>query len=321
MKTPDCAYSTFFGMNTVISHTVYGRHADKAAAAAQRETQRLEGLFSRFLPDSDIARLNAGAGGDSVKVSPDTLNALRIGQECARNTGGCFDMTVGPLVRLWHTGIPPSQDVLNAAREMTGYQTLHISKHGGTVSLQKRGQSVDLGGIGKGYAADRMIEGFRKCRIASAFTDFGGNIAVLGTKPDGSPWKVGIRHPLCQNALIGTLSVVNQSVVTSGNDQRAVDGADGLRRSHIIDPRTGIPADTGLQSVTVVAASSAVADALATALFTAGIRDGMRYLARFPGADAVFVNKDLTVFYTNGLLGGFQAAEGIQAHLLWEEYS
>ena len=190
------AHKSFFGMNTVVSHTVYDGKAEKAAAAAQNEAQRLEGLFSRFVPGSDISRLNKAAGGGGVELSPETCDVLSIGMECSRNTCGCFDMTVGPLVRLWKEGAPPAEPEIAAARKLTGITSLALDRKRRTASLAKAGQSVDLGGIGKGYAADRMLAVFRKHRVSSAFTDFGGNVAVLGAKPDGTPWKIGIRHPM-----------------------------------------------------------------------------------------------------------------------------
>ncbi len=322
MRTAGKAQKTYLGMSTVISHTAYGIRAEKALEAAQKETRRLEGLLSRFLPGSDIAKLNRAAGRKSVRLSREAFEALSAGLACSENTDGYFDMTVGPLVRLWNgDGGTPSRQAVGAARELTGFSSLRLQKRGRTAGLSKPGQSVDLGGIGKGYAADRVTEIFRKHGISSAFTDFGGNVAALGAKPDGSPWRIGIRHPLRKGELIGVLSIVNRSVVTSGDDQRAVTGPDGARRSHIIDPRTGMPASSGLLSVTVVAECSAIADALATALFAAGLREGMRYLARYPGTQAVFIDRDLSVFITGGLANCFQAGEGVQTTVIQEENS
>ncbi len=311
------AQTAFLAMNTVVSHTAYGRRAGQALLAAQRETERLEKLFSRFLPDSDIARLNRSAGGEGVRVAHETLAVLRLGLECALQTEGCFNPAVGPLVRLWHTPlIKPSQPEIETARALSDVQTLQLQARGRKARLARAGQSVDLGGIAKGYAADRMVEIFRRHGVRSAFTDFGGNVAVLGAKPDGSPFTVGIRHPQRENSLIGALSVTDQSVVTSGDDQRAVPGADGGCHSHIIDPRTGLPANSGLLSVTVVSPSSALADALATALFIAGIADGVRFLKRFPGTQAVFIDQDASVSITAGLAPCFQAAQGTRTTVL-----
>ena len=320
MQKTGSARTSFLAMDTVVTHTAFGPHAEQAVRAAREETRRLEGLLSRFLPGSDISKLNRAAGNGSVRLKHETFEALKIGSQCAENTEGCFDMTVGPLVRLWNAAAgPPLRRDVDAARSLVGFRGLRLAQGGRTAYLVKVGQSVDLGGVGKGYAADRVAECFRKHGVSSAFTNFGGNVLALGAKPDGSPWTVGVRHPLRGGELAGVLSVMDQSVVTSGDDQRAVAGADGRRRSHIIDPRTGMPVRSGLLSVTVVADTSAVADALATALFTAGMYEGVQYLKRYPGAQAVFIDQDAAIFITGGLANRFQAARGIKTTVLRKE--
>lgn len=310
---------SYLGMNTVISHTAYGRHADRAILAAQRESARLENLLSRFIPGSDIDRLNRAAGAGFVKLNPETVALLQTALLCAQNTQGCFDVTVGPLVRFWgkHGGsIPPPQEELDAACALVGYASLRTNRRASAASLAHAGQSVDLGGIGKGYAADRMLRTMRKHGVKSAFTDIGGNVATLGAKPDGLPWRIGIRHPRAENALLGVVTAVNQSVVTSGDDQRYLLAPDGRRCHHILDPRTGMPAESGLCSVTVVADSSTLADALSTALFTAGMRRGVAFFAQYPGAEAIFVDRELSVFLTRGLAERFEGAQGIKTQVI-----
>ena len=309
------ASQTFLCMNTLFSLTAYGKRASKAVAAGQKEAQRLEMLFSRFIPSSDIAMLNESAGDGAVKLNPETYEVLALGQEFSRNTDGYFDMTVGPLVRLWNKGLTDEASLFTA-KSLTGYASLTLAHRGRMASLRLKGQSVDLGGIGKGYAADRMLAIFRRHRIRSAFVDLGGNIATLGKKPNGELWNIAIRDPSQTGSIIGTLSVANASVVTSGDDQRAVSGVDGTLHSHIIDPRTGVPAQSELLSVTVISASSALADALATALFTAGMKEGLRLLKRFAGTQAVFIDQERSVFLTSDLSGSFRAAEGIKTYLV-----
>ena len=250
-----------------------------------------------------------------MKLKPETYEVLALGQEFTRNTDGCFDVTVGPLVRLWNAGLTDGAS-LSTARSLTGYASLTLAHRGRMASLRQKGQSVDLGGIGKGYAADRMISIFRRHRIRSAFVDLGGNIATLGKKPNGAPWSIAIRDPNQTGSIAGMLSVANASVVTSGDDQRAVTGVDGKLRSHIIDPRTGMPVQGGLLSVTVISASSVLADALATALFAAGMKEGLRFLKRYPGTQAIIMDQERSVFLTRDLSGSFRAAEGIKTYLV-----
>ena len=317
MRTDVKASASYACMNTVVSHTAFGRRAGRAVREARRDTLRMEGLLSRFIAGSDIQRLNAAAGGRPVKLHRETVAVLEAGARYARQTDGRFDITISPLTRLWAADRrQPTAGELSGARGLVGIHSLLLDSKHKTACLSKAGQCVDLGGIGKGYAADRVLEVFRRCGVRSALTDFGGNVAALGSRPDGSPWKIGIRHPLQADRVLGVLSVADQSVVTSGDDQRAVTAPDGSRRSHIIDPLTGRPADSGLCSVTVVSPSSTLADALATALYTAGMREGMKMLRRIPGTQAVFIDQDVSVFLTGGLAGCFEAARGTRVTVL-----
>ncbi len=313
------AKKSYLGMDTAITHVAYGKNAERAITAAQRESVRLEGLLSRFIPGSDIDRLNRAAGAGFVKLNPETVALLQTALDCAQNTQGCFDVTVGPAVRLWKrpgASIPPPEEELRAACALIGFANLRTNRRASTASLAQAGQSVDLGGIGKGYAADRTLRIMRKHGVVSAFTDIGGNVATLGSKPDGSPWRIGLRHPRMENSLLGVLMAVNQSVVTSGDDQRYVLTPDGMHYHHILDPRTGMPSESGLCSVTVVADNSTLADALSTALFIAGMRRGISFLARYPGAQVIFVDHDLSVFLTGGLAERFESTQGSKANVI-----
>ncbi len=307
------------GMGTVITHKIYGMLAEQALLAAERETARLEGMLSRFLPQSDISKINASSGLSSVKVSCETFEVLTKATQFSRICDGHFDVTIGPLVELWSVGKkasePPSASGIRKALSLVDYGSLGIDPAQRMVSLAKKGQSIDLGGIAKGFAADRVLMAMRKFGIQSAFTDFGGNVATIGAKPDGSPWRVGIRHPRRENELIGAISVIGKSVVTSGDDQRFFIGRDKRRYHHILDPKTGYPADAGLISATVVSDCSMDADALSTILFVLGMEKGLCMLRSFPGVGAVFVDKDLKVFIT-GLSESFQAADGMDFQIV-----
>jgi FAD:protein FMN transferase len=174
-----------------------------------------------------------------------------------------------------------------------------------------------LGGIGKGFASGRFLEVCKEFGIKSAFTNIGGNVAALGTKPDGAPWSVGIRHPRQENRLIGAVSVADKAVVTSGDYQRYFIDPNQKRRHHILDPRTGYPSESGLISVTVVADNATVADALSTILFIAGMREGIEILKGFPLAEAVLVDTEQMVYVTPGLTDCFLTDKDIRAHILY----
>jgi thiamine biosynthesis lipoprotein len=227
---------------------------------------------------------------------------------------------MGPLVALWHTAkeslTRPDASSVKQVLPLVNYRDLILDPWKLTAGLGNVGQSVDLGGIGKGFAGDRIVEVFRSLGISSAYSNLGGNVVTLGAKPDSSPWQIGIQHPRQRNNLIGSVSVVNQAVVTSGDYQRTFTDSQGKRHHHILDPMTGYPAASGLISVTIVTAKSVVADALATALLVAGMEKGPAFLRCFPASEAILVDSNVHVYVTQGLRYRFQAAEGIAVTFL-----
>ncbi len=304
------------GMGTRITHKAYGENPRRAFAAVQAELKRLEKLLSRFEEGSEISKINRIAGLARVKISRETFSLLHHAQQISRLCGGAFDVTIGPLVKLWnvcHAGHSPKEADILAARALTGFSMLVLDRGNVTAKLTKPGQMIDLGGVGKGYASDRAMEVFARCGIRSAYTNIGGNVSTLGAKPDGSPWQVGIRHPRQAGQMIGAVSVVNKAVVTSGDYERYFVDEAGKRRHHLLDPATGYPAESGLISVTVVSKSAMEADALSTVLFVSGLQKGLKLLRHFPSAQAVLVNDQLGVTITGGLKDCFTPAFGIRA--------
>ncbi|MEM5771067.1 MAG: FAD:protein FMN transferase, partial [Bacillota bacterium] len=172
------------------------------------------------------------------------------------------------------------------------------------------GQSVDLGGIGKGFASDPFMTIFQDYGITSAFSNIGGNVSTLGNKPDGLPWRVGIRHPR-QEGLMGAVAVTGKAVVTSGDYERFFIDKLGRRFHHILNPLTGCPAESGLISTTIIADSAMTADALSTAVFVAGLERGLELIRKHLGVQALLTDDQLRVYATRGLYQSFQPAEGL----------
>ncbi len=332
-RTPEWSSGTDFCMGTVFSQRAYGVNSRGAVRAALREVRRLEGLFSRFIESSDISRLNAaavadhGRGARGVRVRPETLRVLEASLEISRLSGGAFDVTVAPLVALWAAGEvktalppddavkpsykPPSDEAIAHARALVGYRSLTVDAASGFIRLASKGQMVDLGGIGKGFAADRVLEVYRRRGVVSGMVDLGGNVALLGGKPDGSPFTVGIQDPdAARGECLGFLPLKDVSAVTSGDYERYLE-VSGKRYSHIIDPRTGYPVESGLRSVTVIARESMIADGLSTALFVLGLERGLellralreasRTLHDYRSVEAVFVTHTRAVHLTPGI--------------------
>jgi FAD:protein FMN transferase len=314
------AQSMDYGMSTVMTHRAFGKHAEESLRAVHSEAVRLEELLSRYLPGSEISRINRSAGVTCERLSGDTYEVLANAIEFSRRCQGLFDVTVGPLVDLWGgakgTLKPPEESRIREVLPLVNYADLCLDPCRKTAGLQRKGQSIDLGGIGKGFAGDKFLEVYRRYDISSAFSNIGGNVVALGKKPDGSPWRVGIQHPRQTSTLIGLVSVIDKAVVTSGDYQRYFIGSDGRRYHHILDPSVGYPADAGLASVTVVADRSTDADGLSTCLFISGMKKGLELLKRFPGTEAIFVSTGLQVHITTGLTECFQAGKDINVSIL-----
>jgi FAD:protein FMN transferase len=319
MSVSTAAQSVRFGMGTGMTHTAYGSYAKDSLQAVEEEAARLENMLSCFLPESDISRINRSAGIQPVQVSLETFELLTQSCQFSEECQGLFDVTVGPLVRLWDyksSSVVPDEYAIRQTMALVNYKELILDPKERTAALRRTGQSIDLGAIGKGYAGDKLLKIFRKFCITTACSNIGGNVAVLGKKPDGSPWRVGIRHPRKENSLIGAVAVADKAVVTSGDYQRFFLDRNGQRRHHILNPQTGYPSESGLISVTVVADHATDADAMSTIIFAAGLQKGAEILKRRPGAGAVLIDTDLRLFVTTDLKDCFQAEKGVKAEIL-----
>jgi len=300
---------TDFIMNTPVEQTVCGPDADAIAAQAVDLMRRLECILSFFLPGSDVWNLNEAAGHGAVPLQPETVEVLREALHYSRLSGSAFDVTAAPLTDLWRRcgkqQKVPDGDEIRRLQALVGYQHLEVGDD--TACLSSEGCAVDLGGIAKGLAADACVQLYRAEGVESAFVNLGGNVKAIGGKTPSEPWSVGLQHPgLPRGASFASLAVVDESVVTSGSYERFAT-VDGHRYHHIIDPRTGWPSDSGLQSVTVICESSMKADALSTAAFVLGLDDGLTLVCE-QGTDAVFLTDDGDVYITPGVRSRFQLA-------------
>lgn len=320
MTNSEASQVVHFGMSTVIAHNAFGKHSKESLQAVHEEAIRLEKLLSRFIPESEISKINQSAGIKSESISKDTFEVLSEAISFSRLSKGIFDITIGPLVDLWRDNQsslqPPKNDNIKHALLLVHYNDLLLDKNKRTAQLKRVGQSLDLGGIGKGFAGDKFIQVFKHYNISSAYTNIGGNVLTLGKKPDGSSWRVGIQHPREEKGLIGVVAVENKAVVTSGDYQRYFLDHKGIRYHHILNPLTGYPAQSGLVSVTVVADKSITADALSTILFIAGKEKGLELLGEYRGIEAIFIDLNLRIYITTGLKRYFQAREGISVSVL-----
>ncbi len=302
-----------FAMDTVMLLTAYGDAGDAALAAAVDTINALAADLDPEKDGSSVYALNTGAGGP-VAVSADCLAVLETALAVYRETDGALDPALYPVIQAWGftTGqyrVPePSElDELLAAKNT---DSIILDAAAGTVALPA-GMAISLGAVAKGYAAQQAIDAARAAGVDHAIFSLGGNVQTLGdTRPDGQPWQVAVTDPNDTGSYVGTLSVGQTAVVTSGGYQRYFD-QDGQRYIHILDPATGRPVDNGLLSVTVVTPDGTRADALSTALFVLGEDGALSYAAAHEDVDLVLVTDDGRVIVTAGLAGGFtEHAEG-----------
>ena len=237
---------------------------ERAAAAAIADVARIEAKYSRYRDDSVTAAINRAAGGPPVAIDAETAALLRYADACHRLSGGRFDITSGVLRRVWDFRRTPPHLPDAAARmavtALIGWDGVEWSDH--AVRLPRAGMEIDFGGIGKEYAADRVATILAERGIAHALIDLGGDVRALGPRPDGAPWRVGIRHPRRAGATIATVELESGAVATSGDYERFVE-VDGRRYGHILDPRTGLPV-AHWQSVSVVSPLAVTAGSCAT---------------------------------------------------------
>lgn len=295
---------TTFAMDTVMLFTLYHEDGEQILTDAEQEIRRLESLFSVTKEDSEISKLNAQSGLDAVKLSSDTEDVLKRGKEIGELTNQAFDIAISPVVKAWgfttngekHV---PTQETLEHLLPLTSIEDLVIDENESTAQLRKKGMAVDLGGIAKGYASDKIAALLKEKGVTSGLFSLGGNIGAIGTKPNGENWKVAIENPLNANDYVGLLSIQDCFVITSGGYQRYFE-ENGKRYHHIIDSNTGYPADKGLLSVTIISKDGTKADGLSTALFVMGLDQAVQLWRRSNDFEAVFVTEDGRVIATEG---------------------
>ncbi|MCC8182331.1 MAG: FAD:protein FMN transferase, partial [Clostridiales bacterium] len=284
--------------------TAYGSGRAEALEAAVEEIQRLEALFTVGSEDSEISQLNRSG---SAVLSEDTAALLERSLELYESTGGAFDITVYPLMELWGFTTQdyqvPTEAEIQTALTLVGSDRISWDSANSAVTLDQ-GQSVDLGGIAKGYTSQTVIDLFREMGVVSAMVSLGGNVHCLGCKPDGSPWRVGIQDPTgTEGSIVAVIEVEDQAVITSGSYERYfTDEATGKTYHHIIDPSTGYPAESGLCSVTVISSDGTLGDALSTALFIMGLENGADYWRQHSDEfQAIFIDTEGNLYVTQGL--------------------
>lgn len=299
---------TFYIYDTVVNIKVFGDTVEqKHMDDIQQMLERMDMELSRTKEGGEVYAVNQAAGKEAVKVSDETLEVVKLSLQYAEEMDGLFDPTIGPLIDLWNIGnggdTVPDQAAIDKAKSLTNYKDVEIDEAAKTVKLLKEDMVLDLGGIGKGYAADRIADYLKEQGLHSAMINLGGSsIIALGTKPNGAEWNIGLQDPdQSRGTQLGTIKIADEVIDASGVYERYF-MQDNVRYHHILDPRTGYPSQNGLKSLTIMSPNATDADALSTGVFLMGIEEGMKYLKSLPEeVEAFFITDDNKIYATDGI--------------------
>lgn len=306
------AHKQFFAMDTIMTITAYGKGGDEGVENVVAEITALDNLLDPALENSTVHMINR-ANGSSIQVSDEILAMLSKAQEVYSSTGGALDLSTYPLSQLWgfidldtenhEEGNIPSEEEIQQKLDLLCFDSITVDDH--NVSIPS-GSAISFGAVAKGYASDAAVAMLKDSGVNSAIVSLGGNVQTLGDqKPDGSLWNVAIQDPNSSDDYLGILQVGETAVITSGSYERYFE-KDGVRYHHIIDPKTGKPADNDLVSVTIVCDSGLTADALSTAMFVLGSEGAIEYWRNHAEEfQMILVTKDNQALYTPGLVESF----------------
>jgi Membrane-associated lipoprotein involved in thiamine biosynthesis len=294
-----------YALGTIINLKAIGNKAEKAITEAIERLNNIDDKMSAFKEYSDISKINSKSGFALEAINKDTFFVVKKAVEYSKILEGAFDPTIRPLVKLWNIGTNeeriPEKDKIEDTLKLVNYNDVILDESNQTIMLKNKEQALDVGGIAKGFAADEVRDIFYKNNIKSALIDLGGNIFALGSKKDGTPWRIGIQNPFKpRGEFVGILSVKNKSVVTSGNYERYF-MKDGQRFHHILDPKTGYPSKSKIISATIISDNSIDGDGLSTGVYILGVDKSLKIIESIEGIDAIFITEDKKIYTTSGI--------------------
>lgn len=297
-----------FLLNTIVTITIFDSQDESILDGAMELIKDYEDIYSRTIETSELYKLNHGAlekaegGPYSYKISDTLADILDKGLYYSNLSGGKFDITVEPITSQWNfiseDAVIPEKSDIEAALPLVGYKNMTLKDN--TVTFQKEGMGIDLGAIAKGYIADRVKEYLLDQGVESAMINLGGNILVVGKKPNGKPFTVGIQKPFAgRNEIVAAMEIEDKSVVSSGIYERYIMKDDKFYH-HIIDPSTGYPYKNNLVAVTIISDKSVDGDGLSTSCFALGLEKGMELIESLEDTYAIFITDDYELHYTKG---------------------
>ena len=295
---------TEYFMGTVVTVTLYDNQDEKIIDKAFNKVKEIEQLVSINTTNTELDSVNENAGISPIKVSDDTFKIVQKGLEYSKLTNGYFDITIGPIVKLWSIGLPeakvPTQTEIDESLKYIGYDDLELNESEQTIFLKKKGMLIDLGGIAKGYTADEISSVLKEEGVTRAIIDLGGNIYALGEKSENIPWKIGVQNPSeTRGEIVGSLTLENKSIVTSGIYERYIE-ENGKKYHHILSSFNGYPYDNEIAGVTIISNTSMDGDALSTSVFAMGVDKGLEFINNQDNVDAIFITKDNKIYLSEG---------------------
>jgi thiamine biosynthesis lipoprotein len=299
-----------FMLDTMITITLYGTEDDSAIDEIFKVISELEKKLSIHEEDSELDFIRNNAGIGPVKVSEDILEVFEKSIEYSTLSGGLFDITSAPLISLWAIGTDeqhiPSADEIKSALELIDYGKIVINHENSTIFIKDRDMYANLGAIAKGYIADQAAKKAIELEVDSAILNLGGNVLLIGSKPDGNAFKVGIQDPdVTRGGYMGIIEGSNLSIVTSGDYERYFI-EDGVKYHHILNPHTGYPAENNIKSVSIITNNSFDGDALSTSVLLMGLEKGLEFIEKTKNTEAIFITKDNEIILSKGIGDSFQ---------------
>lgn len=298
-----------YAMDTYMTVKAYGGGAKEAVDKAEERIRELDSKLSTGIEESEVYQINKNGGG---VLSEDGVYLLKRSLELWDSTDRTFNPAIYPIMELWGFTTKdyqvPDEDEISDTLKLTDADNIIFDEKTGKVSFKKDGMKLDFGGVAKGYTSDCIMKIFKECGIKSGIVSLGGNVHVLGNKPDGSDFRIAIRNPdTQQDSYIGVLEASDCAVITSGGYERYFE-KDGVIYHHIIDSETGYPADNGLKSVTIVSKDGTLADILSTSLYIMGLDKASDYWYEHREKfDVIFVDDSGTVYITGGIEKNFES--------------
>lgn len=287
---------------TVVAETE--EEADRYFDLVIGEVVRIEEMLSEWISTSEVSKINESAGVKEVEVSDELLALIVRAKKFSQISNGAFDISFASTNRLWKFDGSmeelPSKDEVEASVRLVNYKNILVDEREGTVFLKEKGMKIGFGSIGKGYAADRGRKILMEAGAKAGIVNASGDLSVWGTKPDGSVWEIGLINPMNANRIVGVFSLEKGAIATSGSYEKYA-MIDGKRYAHIINPKTGYPAE-GVVSVSVFADSAELANGLSTAVMVLGIENGLFLLNQLPNIKAVIIDEKGKVFSTNNVM-------------------